>query len=58
MNCILILGMFFFMFKYRIVNFINGEKCIVGSFDYEIMKCVYFCVNNDLLREDNYIIRN
>lgn len=58
MNCILILGMFSPMLKYRIANFTNGEKCIAGSFDYETMKRAYFCVNNDLLREDNHITRN
>lgn len=45
MSWIFILDVFFFLFMGKNVNLINGEKCILGEFKYEIMKCVYYlCV--------------
>lgn len=58
MNCKSILEMFSPVLKDKIANFTNGEKCIAGSFDDETIKRAYFCVNNDLLRQDNHITRN
>lgn len=41
MNYILISEMFSPVFKDKVANFTDGEKCIAGNFDSETMKRAY-----------------
>lgn len=50
--------MFSPLLKEKIANFTNGDKCIAGDYNSETIKRAYFCVNTDLLREDNHITRS